>query len=103
VLERYRIVILPEASSDLSAIFNYIEKDSSQTAASVATSIIGAIDSLEKLPHRFKIHRADKNPDRVVHAMSVRPFIIYYRVLTRDQVVEILTIRRGTRRQPRSF
>jgi plasmid stabilization system protein ParE len=35
--------------------------------------------------------------------MAAPPYIIYYRVLEDQKVVQILTIRHGSRRQPRRF
>jgi plasmid stabilization system protein ParE len=35
--------------------------------------------------------------------MPVPPFVIYYRVLEAERIVEVLTVRHGARRQPRRF
>jgi plasmid stabilization system protein ParE len=101
--QRYRVVIVPHASAELVRIFEYIERDSPQNAQSVIAELFGAIDSLDGLPYRCEVHRSNKNPERIVRSMVVRPFIIYYRVIERDHVVEVQTVRHGARRQPRRF
>lgn len=101
--ERYRIIILPEASADIEGIFHYIEQNSPQNAAAVARKLVGAIDSLALLPHRCKVHVSHRTPERVVRSIPVSPFIIYYRIVERNDAVEVMTIRHGARRQPRHF
>jgi plasmid stabilization system protein ParE len=100
---RYRVHVMPEASADLRRAFEYIEQDSPQNAASVLSELFAAIDSLELLPHRYKVHRTNRNADRVVRSMPVLPCIIYYRVLESERIIEVLTVRHGARRQPRRF
>lgn len=101
--QRYIIRITPRASADMVEICTYIEQDSPQNAASVAEELLHAIDSLELLPHRHRVHEHRKNPAKTVHAMPVPPFIVYYRILDRHAVVEVLAVRRGSQRQPRRF
>lgn len=101
--EHYRVRIMPQASNDLEEIGTYIEQDSPQNAASIAQKLLEAIDSLELLPRRCRVHERRKDPAKTVHSMPVPPFIVYYRVLDRHNVVEILVVRHGSRRQPRRF
>jgi plasmid stabilization system protein ParE len=103
MVERYRVEVMAEAATDLTRIFDYIEKDSPQNAASVLTSIFDAVDSLDHFPHRCKIHLSRRDPTRIIRSMVVAPFIIYYRIREKEKVVEVLTIRHGARRQPRKF
>jgi plasmid stabilization system protein ParE len=92
-----------DASNDLIHIFDYVEQSSPQNAPSVVRSIFDAIDSLAQLPHRYKVHRSARSPDRVVRSMPVPPFIVYYRILEQEQTVRVLTVRHGAQRQPRRF
>jgi plasmid stabilization system protein ParE len=101
--ERYRVIIPPKASNDLVEICAYIEQDSPQNAASVAQMILDAIDSLDILPHRFKVHEHRRDPAKTVRSMPVPPFIVYYRVDDVRHAVRILHVRHGHRRQPRRF
>ena len=99
----FRIRVMPEASDDVTNAFTYIEADSPQNAASVLQELFDAIDSLERLPHRYKVHRSNRNPTRVVRSMPVPPFVIYYRVLEAERIVEVLIVRHGARKQSRRF
>ena len=101
--ERYRIIILPSASDDLTRICTYIEKDSPQNASAVAQRLLDAVDGLEILPHRFRIHEHRKDAAKTVRSMPVPPFIVYYRVDDARNAVRILSVRHGSQRQPRRF
>lgn len=101
--DRFRVTITPRAADDLSAICAFIERDSPQNASAVAEKLLSAIDSLDLLPNRYKVHGSRHDPARAVHAMPVPPFIIYYRVVESRRSVQILTILHGHRRQPRHF
>jgi plasmid stabilization system protein ParE len=98
--ERYHVIIEPRASRDLISIYENIEKNSPQNANSIAQAIFDAIDSLEFFPRRYKVHRRRRNPKRVVRSMPVPPFIVYYRVLERNQSVQVLTVRHGAQERP---
>ena len=69
----------------------------------MAEQLVAAINSLEQLPYRYKVHRSYKDPKRVVRSMPVPPFVLYYRVNDAHRPVEVLTIRHGRQRQPRRF
>lgn len=99
--ERYRVRITPRAANDLIGICTYIERDSPQNAASVAQELLDAIDSLSLFPYRYKVHESRKDPAKTVHSMPVPPFIAYYRVVARHDVVEVIAVRHGSQRQPR--
>ena len=53
---RYRVNFTKKAALDLEEIYDYIRRDSPQNAVSIAHRLVDAIDSLEQLPHRFKVH-----------------------------------------------
>lgn len=99
----YRIILTAAALSDLEAIATFIRQHSEQNAANVAQTILDAIDSLASMPSRFKQVGRSRRRGTPVHAMVVRPFILYYRVERSQSAVYDLTIRHGSRRQPRRF
>jgi plasmid stabilization system protein ParE len=98
--ESYRIRITSRAFGDISEICSYIERDSPQNAGLVARQILDAIDSLGLLPYRYRIYQHKTNPAKSVHAMPLRPFMVYYRVLESVKLVEIITVRHGSRDEP---
>lgn len=91
------------ASADLDAIFRYIEKDSPQNAVSVIEELLDAIDSLEQLPHRYRVLEGEPRARSQTRVMPVSPFLVYYRVLDDQRAVRLITVRHGARRQPRRF
>lgn len=99
----YRVLMMPEAAADLTAAFDYIERDSPQNARAVIEALIQAVDSLTHLPHRYKVHLSARDQNRVVRSMPVPPYVVYYRVIEQDGVVRVLTVRHGARRRPRRF
>jgi toxin ParE1/3/4 len=101
--QHYRVRMMPEASSDIARVFEHIERHSPQNAASVFEGLIDAIDSLSQFPHRYKVHRSARDPNRVVRSMPVAPFILYYRVQEQHRMVQVLTVRHAAQRQPRQF
>ncbi len=101
--DRYRVRITRRASDDLIGICTYIERDSPQNAASVAQELLDAIDSLSLFPYRYRVHENRKDPAKTVHAMPVPPFMVYYRVVVPHDLVEVIAVRHGRRRQPRRF
>ena len=99
--ERFRVIISDEALADLEGIASYIRQQSPQNAAAVAERLLNAIDSLDFMPNRFRQAGRSRRRETNIHAMVVRPFIVYYRIDLQPPVVHILTIRHGARRQPR--
>jgi plasmid stabilization system protein ParE len=101
--DTHRVILTAEALSDLEGIALYIRQHSPQNAATVAERILDAIDSLAFMPRRFRrVGRSNKRGSPV-HAMVVRPFIIYFRVEDSPPTVHILKVRHGRRQQPRRF
>jgi plasmid stabilization system protein ParE len=94
---------MPRASNDLGGICTYIEQSSSQNTAAVAQQLLDAIDALEILPYRYKVHESRKVSAKTVRSMPVPPLIVYYRIVERLRVVEVVAVIHGSRRQPRRF
>ena len=101
--DTHRIILTAQALLDLSKIASYVRQNSPQNAAAIAERILDAINSLAFMPDRFKRAGVSKGRGSSVHAVVVRPFIVYYRVEEQCAAVYILHIRPGSRRQPRRF
>jgi len=98
--DTHRIVLTADALSDFQSIANFIRQHSPQNAAGVAEKILDAIDSLGSMPNRFKLVGNSRKRGAPIHAMVVRPLIVYYRVEAFPAAVYVLNIRHGSRRQP---
>lgn len=92
-----------EAASDLEKIYSYVSLDSPQNAIELIERILNAVESLAFMPSRFRMVGSSRGKAFHVHAMVVKPFVVYYRIETGARVVFILTIQHGRRRQPRRF
>jgi plasmid stabilization system protein ParE len=101
--DTHRVILTTDALRDLECIAQYIRRDSPQNAAAVAQTVLEAIDSLALMPGRSRRVGKSRKRGSPVHAMVVRPFIVYFRVEADPAVVYILSVRHGRRRQPRRF
>jgi addiction module RelE/StbE family toxin len=101
--ELYEVRITGEAGSDLEAIHKYISGDSPQNADAVVDRLLNAIDSLERMPHRYRVYRRGSRRGRTIRSMPVPPFVVYYEVRDDERVVRVLTVRHGARRRPRGL
>lgn len=101
--KQYRVIILPEAFNDLDQILDYVKRQSPKNAVSLIDRLERAIYSLNQLPHRHKVHRWNRRPERMIRSVPVSSYIIYYRIIERPTTVRILTIRHGARKPPRGF
>ena len=99
-MDIFRIIITPQAASDLEGIHAYIAKDSDENAATTARRILAAIDGLKQVPNRTIVHRKGKKPRYPIRSLAVRPYIVHFRVLDVDRVVQITHIRHGARWPP---
>jgi plasmid stabilization system protein ParE len=99
----YRVIVLPQAFDDLDEILDHIKQDSRQNAAATIDQLWQGCQSLNTLPHRYKVHRTAKDANRIIRSMPVPPFIVYYRIIEASATIRVLTIRHGARRAPRRF
>src|SRR5688572_19256882 len=67
VSDQYEVRISREASSHLEEIFNYIERQSPQTAALVIERLLAGIASLDRFPRRFKLAPRQARAKHPVH------------------------------------
>jgi toxin ParE1/3/4 len=101
--DTYRVIIAPEASTDLATLHAFISLDSPDNAAEMVSRILDAIDTLKILPHRTVAERRSRKIDHAVRSLPVKPYMVCFRVIDEEKVVRILTIRHGARRRPRRF
>jgi len=99
----YRVIVSPRAFDDLDRIIDYIKADSPSNAAKVVDRLWESMQRLRDMPHRYRVVQGLSRPRRAVRKMPVPPFLVYYRIDDTMQVVRVLTVRHGRRRQPRRF
>lgn len=95
----YRIEWRPKARDDLCAIVRYIGKDNPTRARSFGQEIR---DKTTPLAHHPELGRTGRPglPDGVRELVAHRNYIVFYRVLTEAQTVEILRIKHTAQQMP---
>ena len=101
--DEYQLIISPEAMADMEAIRAFIALDSTEHARRMIERILVSIELLKTVPHRYVLETRDKRLRFPVRSLPVRPYVVFFRVVEKDRVVRILTIRHGARRRPRRF
>ena len=98
---RYKIRFTPTAWTEFKGILDHIDRQSPQNAKSVRHELLKEIGGLQLMPDRFRKVDTSRSTQAPVHALTARPFIIYYRI--EADSVFILSIKHGAQRQPRRF
>ena len=102
-MDAYHVIITPRASRDLEAIHAHIAKDAITNANVVVTRILDAIEPLRTFPSRMVVIAQKSGLREPVRSVPVWPYIIYFRLVERKKLVEILHIRHGARSPPSHF
>lgn len=103
MLPTYTVRLALSARRDLFAIFDWISIDSPDAAATVIARLTASIDSLAHMPALFRVYRPNRQPSRAVHAMTRRPYVVYYRIYRRSLTVIAIAVRHGRRKPPLRF
>src|SRR4051812_22249071 len=88
---QYRVVISPEALSDLERILDYIAQDSPANAVKAIDHLLDEIQSLEQFPGRF----ADEKADPSLRSMPSPPFRVLYEIVPGHPLVRVLAVQHG--------
>ena len=96
--EPYVVRWTSPAAKDLKEIVDFIEKDSTETARSVATKLFNSANSLDLMPNRGRPGRVKGTRELIVPGL---PYLIVYRVVA--SAVHILRIYHGARNRPASI
>ena len=101
-LTEFVVIMSAEAVDQLREIVLYIRKDDAEAADALNEHILAAVASLGRLPERYRRHTTSRQ-GHAIHAMSLPPHIVYYRVDVVAAVVLVIMIRHGARRHPKRF
>ena len=85
----------PRATRDLESIHEYLIKRSPQGAVSVLTAIYAAVEFIRRHPEATEVTRIGGVRAKVVQRCR---FKIFYRVVSPDNVIEIIHVRHTSRR-----
>ncbi|MEO6835827.1 MAG: type II toxin-antitoxin system RelE/ParE family toxin [Candidatus Tumulicola sp.] len=84
-----RVDYSERALGDLNAIYSYITEDSIDIAEAVLESILDVVKMLERAPRAGRL-RLEHGSD--IRTVPVYPFIVFYRSLKADSVVQVLRV-----------
>jgi addiction module RelE/StbE family toxin len=82
----WQIVFSPQALKDLGEAVRYIAKEDPENAERIGNALIDRVLILEKFPFLGPPYRKRKE----IRALVSRPYRIFYRVLERQERIEIL-------------
>jgi plasmid stabilization system protein ParE len=91
----YRVIITSRALADLTAIRDYIAKQSPANSAKFLQKVLAQFDVLEFSPESFATAPEDDSVPYTLRQVIVKPYRILYAV--NGSRVEILHIRHGAR------
>jgi len=85
------------ALRDMGAIYDFVEADTSQSAAAWFKQLSEAVYSLERSPERGPVISENKKLRRLFFGRKPNTYRIIYRVEKREAVVNVLHIPHGAR------
>jgi toxin ParE1/3/4 len=94
----FRVELTRRARRDLAAIYDYIEASSSTQAFRWFNGLNDVILSLEDRPERGRITRENSRLRQLLYGNKPHTYRIIYSIRRRSQMVFVLHIRHGARR-----
>jgi len=94
----YRLLYTQKALDDLSEIIGHIAEDDVQAASRFGSSLIAHVELLARFPRMGGLIRKRPLVRKLLHS----PFLVYYQVREAKREIEILHIRHGARKPPKS-
>lgn len=94
----YRLLFTQRALSDLADIVGHIAQDDSEVASRFGNALLDHVDLLTRFPYIGHVTRKRPQVRKLVHT----PILVYYQVRDDQRIIEVLHIRHGSRKPPRS-
>jgi plasmid stabilization system protein ParE len=94
----YRLFYSQKALNDLAEIVGHIAEDDGQAASRFASSLLDHIDLLTRFPRMGAVIRKRRRVRKLLHS----PVLVYYLVHEDMQTIEVLHLRHGARKPPKS-
>jgi len=94
----YRLLYTQKALSDLADIIGHIAEDDAEVASQFGSSLIEHVELLTRFPRIGGLIRKRAQVRKLLHS----PFLVYYQVREAKREIEILHIRHGARKPPKS-
>lgn len=100
-MEKYNIVVNPEAEDDLDDIIDYLATLSEQAAVKYYDLIIEKINDLSEIPERCPLMKDTQLQLRGYRTMQVKNYIVFYVIISKTVEIEIRRILHSRRRYER--
>jgi toxin ParE1/3/4 len=94
----YRLLYTKKALNDLAEIIGHIAEDDAQAASRFGSSLAAHVELLARFPHMGGRIRKRPRVRKLLHS----PFLVYYQVREAKREIEVLHIRHGARKPPKS-
>ena len=94
-MNKYKVLISPQAYEELEAIYKYIVLSllSPGAANSTLEAIKSAILSLDEMPNRGAIRKVGRYANMGYRQLFVKNYTVIYRINEKDKAVIIITVR----------
>jgi plasmid stabilization system protein ParE len=92
----FKVLITETAIADLKDMVEFVAHDDQNAAARVGEKLVQNAMGLATMPERFPLH----DSGRGIRKMSSSPFLIFYPVDDREDVMNVLHFWHGARRPP---
>jgi plasmid stabilization system protein ParE len=94
----YRLLYTQKALNDLAGIIGHIAEDDAQAASRFGNSLVAHVELLTRFPRMGGMIRKRPLVRKLLHS----PFLVYYQVREATHEIEVLHIRHGARKPPKS-
>jgi len=85
----------PRASNDLDSIYEFLNRHNPAGGARVTAAIYAAVEFIRRNPHASEMTSFQGVRGKIVHRHR---FKVFYRLVERDDVIEIVHVRHASRR-----
>ena len=92
----WKIIFAPQALEELEQVVRFIAQDDSQAAIRFGDYLVDRAESLANFPELGTPHRKRAN----VRRLLCRSYYIYYRLVRKEQLIEIMDFWHSARREP---
>ena len=94
----YRLLYTQKALNDFAEIIGHIAEDDAEAASRFGSSLIEHVELLTRFPRMGGLIRKRSQVRKLLHS----PFLVYYHVREAEREIEVVHVRHGARKPPKS-
>ena len=94
----YRLLYTQKALNDFAEIIGHIAEDDAEAASRFGRSLIEHVELLIRFPRMGGLIRKRSQVRKLLHS----PFLVYYHVREAEREIEVVHVRHGARKPPKS-